>query len=62
MKNLILTARAIPGTPRNQVFQEAIDFAIEQDCMVELFVEGVTIHVLPDSTIEVLTQSFSERQ
>ena len=61
MKNLVIAARNIPGTPLNQLLQEAIDYSIEQDCMVELKVDGVTIHVLPDSTIEQLTRSLRER-
>lgn len=61
MKNLVISVKAIPGTTRNQVIDEAIQLAQEMDTMLEVESEGVKVHVLPNSTIEQVNAHFVEK-
>ena len=52
MKNLIIQARAIPGVPIHQIIDESIELARESDVMIEVEVDSIVLHVLPQSTTE----------
>jgi hypothetical protein len=56
MKNLIIPARAIPGIPIHQIIDESIELARESDAVIEVEVDSIQLHVLPQSTREELDE------
>lgn len=57
MKNLVVQVKVVPGQSREQAVSDMIDFAAENDILVQGKVDGVEVTVLPQSSAtEVLAQ------